>query len=93
MAQNRNRYKEMENLLTKALIADGALFVLYLIFAIAGVIWLKVVLAIFAMLIAVAGLALLYLSKELLKQRSLWLSTGFFAVFITLLASLILAFP
>ena len=93
MAQNRNRYKEMENLLTKGLIADGALFVLYLIFAIAGVIWLKVVLAICAMLIALAGLALLYLSKELLKERSLWLSTGFFAVFITLLASLILAFP
>ncbi len=93
MAQNRNRYKELESMLTKALIADGALFVLYLIFAIAGVIWLKVVLAILAMLLAVAALALLYLSKELLKQRSLWLSTGFFAVFITLLASLILAFP
>ena len=93
MAQNNNRYKEMENLLTKALIADGALFFLYLIFAIAGVVWLKVILAIFAMLIAAAVLALLYLSRELMKQRSLWLTTGFFAVFITLLASLILAFP
>ena len=93
MAPKRNRYKEMEKMMTTGLIADGALFLLYLIFAAAGVIWLKVILAILTMVIAAAGLGILYLSQELLKQRSLWLSTGFFSVFLCVLVSLILAFP
>ena len=93
MAQKRNRYKEMEKMMTTGLIADAVIFLLYLIFAAAGVIWLKVILAIFTILIALAGLALLYLSQELLRQRSLWLSTGFFAIFLCILVSLILAFP
>ena len=93
MGSNRNRYKEMEKNMTVGLIADAALFVLYLIMAAAGVIWLKVILAIFTILIALAGLGLLYLSQELLKQRSLWLSTGFFSIFLCILVSLILAFP
>ena len=74
MAQKPNRYKEMEQLMTMALIADAALFLLYLIFAAVGVIWLKVILAIFTIVIALGGLALLYLSQELLRKRSLWLS-------------------
>lgn len=93
MAQKRNRYKEMEKTLTTALIADAVVFLLYLIFAAAGVIWLKVILAIVTILIALAGLALLYFSQELLKKRSLWLSTGFFSIFLCILVSLILAFP
>lgn len=93
MAQKPNRYKEMEQLMTMALIADAALFLLYLIFAAVGVIWLKVILAIFTIVIALGGLALLYLSQELLRKRSLWLSTGFFSIFLCILVSLILAFP
>ena len=93
MAPKRNRYKEMEKMMTAGLIANGVLFLLYLIFAIAGVIWLKVILAIFTILLAVTGLTILYLSQELLKQRSLWLSTGFFSIFLCIIVSLILAFP
>ena len=93
MTSKRNRYKEMEKMMTTGLIADGILFLLYLIFAAAGVIWLKVILAILTILIALAGLAILYLSQELLKTRSLWLSTGFFSVFLCILVSLILSFP
>ena len=93
MAQKRNRYQEMEQLLTVALIASAILFVLYLICAIASILWLKIVIAVIAMLFCLAGLALLYLTKELLRQRSLWLSTGFFSVFLCILVSLILNFP
>ena len=93
MAPKRNRYKELEKVMTTGLIADGVLFLLYLIFAAAGVIWLKVIFSIFTILIALAGLAILYLSQELLRQRSLWLSTGFFSIFLCILVSLILAFP
>ena len=90
---NRDRYKEFENIMTLVLITDTALFVLYLIFAAAAITWLKVVLAILTILISLGGLVLLFLSKELLRSRSLWLSCGFFAVLMCTLASLILAFP
>ena len=89
----RNRYKEMEKMITVALIADAVLFLLYLITAGAGVVWMKWLCSILSILLSGAGLAFLYMTKELLKQRSLWLSTGFVAIIVTILASLILAFP
>ena len=93
MATKHNHFKELEKMLSTGLLASAAAFVLYLLFAIAGVVWLKVILAIFALLLPLAGLTLLFLSRELLRQRSLWLSTGFFSLFICTLVSLILAFP
>ena len=92
MAPN-NRYRQLEKLMTSALIADGVLFLLYLIFAACGVIWLKVVLALCVILISGGCLALLYLSKELLRKRSLWMSTAAAAALVCLLFSLILNFP
>ena len=89
----KNRYQEMEQLLTVALIADVVIFALYLIVAGAALGWLKILLAAVTMLMAVAGLAFLFLTQELLKQRSLWLSCGFFSVFICTLVSLILGYP
>ena len=83
----------MEQLLTRALIIGAVLFVLYLITATAGILWLKVLSAIVIILVSAAGLGLLYMSKELLKQRSLWLTTGFFGLLICVICSLVLAFP
>ena len=93
MAQKRNRYKEMEQLMTVALIASAVIFILYLICAIAGILWLKVVMAIITILFCLAGLAFLFLTNELLRQRSLWMTTGFLSVFLCLVVSLILSFP
>ena len=91
MTSRRNHYQDLEKLLKTALLANAAVFVLYLIFA--GIVWLKVIFALFAILIPLAGLALLFLSRELLRQRSLWLTTGFFSLLICTVVSLILAFP
>ena len=93
MAQKRNRYKELEQLMTVALIASAILFVLYLICAVAAIHWLKVVIGIIVILFCLAALAFLYLTKELLRQRSLWLTTGFFSVLLCTLISMILNFP
>lgn len=89
----RSRYKEMEQLMTTLLIADAIIFVLYLIVAGAGIVWLKIITALLEFLISFGSLAFLYLSQELMKQRSLWLTCGFFGLLICLIASLILAFP
>ncbi len=93
MAKRNNRYKEMERYMTYALLADAVLFVLYLIFAGCGVIWLKVVLAILAICLSGVCLGYLYLSKELLRQRSLWMTACAGAVLACVLFSLILNFP
>ena len=85
--------KEFEKLMTVMLLSDAGLFVIYLIIALAGIFWLKLLLGIADIVIAVAGLYMLYSSQELLKQRSLWLSCGFFAVLVCTLVSMILSFP
>jgi len=93
MAQRRNRYKEMERKLSYVLAADAALFVLYLLFAGLGIIWLKVTLAIIAILVSGLCLGFLYLSQELLRRRSLWMSASAAAILICILFSLILNYP
>ena len=93
MAKRNDRYKEMERYMTYALIADAVLFVLYLICAGSGIVWLKVILAILAILLSGLCLAYLYLSKELLRQRSLWMTACAGAVLVCVVFSLILNFP
>lgn len=93
MAQNNKRYKTMERNMTFVLLADLLLFILFLIFAGNGIIWMKVVLIVLIFLISLGALAFLYLSNELLKKRSLWMGTAAAAIFICTLFSLILNFP
>lgn len=93
MANRPNRYKELERNLTFALCADALLFLLYLIFAGFGVVLLKVLLALAIFLLSGFVLFLLYMSRELLKPRSLWITTGAAAIVVCLLFSLILNFP
>lgn len=87
------RFKENERILAYGLIADAVLFLLYLLMAGLGVVWLKWVLAIAAILLSAAGLASLYLTGELRRQRSLYLTAGFAAVVVCILFSLILNYP
>ncbi len=93
MARNNKRYRIMEQYMTCGLIADAGLFGLYLLCAGLGVIWLKVLLSI--AIIGISGLCLgfLYLSKEILRPRSLWMSTAAAAIFVCLVVSLLTNFP
>ena len=88
-----NRYREFEKLMTLMLLTATGLFIVYLVVAIAGIFWLKIVLGILNILLSAAGLYLLYSSQELLKQRSLWISCGFLASLLCTAVSLILNFP
>ena len=89
----RMRYKQIDQLLTRVIIADTAAFVLYLIFAALGLSVLKVIIAI--MTILVSGLCLAYLYKlgEFKKARSRWMVMGFGAIILCTLVSLILNYP
>ena len=93
MANKQNRYKMMERYMTYALCADAAGFILYLLFAGLGIIWLKVLMVIFCLLLSGLLLAFLHLTRELTKRRSLWITVSASAVLICLLFSLLLNFP
>lgn len=90
---NRRRYKDIEQFLTYALIADAVVFVLYLIFAGFGVVAMKVITAILVIAVSVLGLVFLYMAGEMKKRRSRWLVLGFFCIALCLLVSLVLNFP
>ena len=89
----RRRYKDIERFLTQVLIADAAVFVLYMIFAGIGIGWLKVITTILCIVASVACLALLYMTGEMKKARSRWLVLGFGSIVVCLLVSLILNYP
>ena len=93
MSEKVNRYREMEQKMLVAIALDVLMFIGYLIAAGSGIIWLKVVLTILTLLLSAAILAFLYLSQELLKPRSLWMSAAAVAIILCLLFSLILNYP
>lgn len=89
----RMRYKQIEQLLTRVLLADTAVFVLYLIFAGFGLTFLKVLTVIIALAGSALCLAYLYMLGEFKKARSRWLVMGFGAIILCTLVSVILNFP
>ena len=93
MAERRSNYKQLELYLTIAVIANAVLFFIFMICAGVGVMWAKVFLAILCLLLSVGTLVILYIKKELLRPRSLWMTFAAGAVLILLLFSLILNFP
>ena len=93
MAKQNKRYLQMQKVMTRILIGDAVAFLLYLIFAACGVIWLKVILAVGMFVVSGGCLAFLYLTRELTRRRSLWMTTASGGILICLLFSLILNFP
>jgi len=89
----KNRYRKMERNMTYVLAADFLLFILFMVSSGFGIIWLKVITAIIAILVSSLCLAFLYMSQELLKRRSLWMTAASAAILICVLFSLLLNFP
>ncbi len=89
----RRRYKDIERFLTQILIADTAVFVLYLFFAGFGLTFWKVTATVLMIVASVACLALLYMTGEMKKARSRWLVLGFVCILLCLLFSLVLNYP
>lgn len=89
----RNRYRELESLMTKLIAADAVVFLLYLFCASHGWAVLKVISAIIAIIGSVLCLAWLYITGEFPRRRSLWMVTGFIAIVLCMLLSLVLGYP
>lgn len=93
MEKRQNRYQEMEYYMTVALIADLLFFIIFLFAAGAGTLWLKVISTIVTVFLSGLCLAVLYLSQEFMRQRSLWMTTAAVAILICLVFAWILNFP
>lgn len=93
--RSRNRYREMESLMTKVLIGDGLLFCLYMYAASRVGVWgtVKVISAVLTVLITCLAIGWLYLTKEIGKRRSLWMVTACISILTCLLVSLCLKYP
>ena len=90
---SRKRYKELEQMMARILIADVVIFALFALFAGMGVVALKVICAIVTILVSGLCLAFLFMTGELHKRRSLWMVVGFVSVLVCLLVSLICNYP
>ena len=88
-----SRYKQLEQMMARILIADVVIFALYALFAGLGVIALKVIFAIVTIILSGMCLAFLYTNGELKKRRSLWMVVGFVGILVCLLVSLICNYP
>lgn len=93
MARDRNRYRQMERHMTCALLLDLILFIFFLISAGNGIIWLKVILAVICIALSGAYLAFLYISQELLRPRSLWMTAASVAILLCTVFALVLNYP
>lgn len=93
MAKRNNRYRKLDFIMTRVVLGDLALFLVYLLSAACGIGWLKG----FAAVVVLVGSALcagyLFLTQELLKRRSLWMSLSFASLFLLTLVSLLCKVP
>lgn len=89
----RNRYREMENLMTNIILVDVVVFALYLLCASKAWVLFKVITAIISIVGSLLALCWLYITGEFSRRRSLWMVTGFLGILICILASLLLNFP
>ena len=93
MAKRTNRYRQFDFIMTRVVIADVFIFLLYMLSAATGIGFLKGLCALVAILGSAACLGYLYLSQEWLKKRSLWLTMSFGAIFLLTIVSLICKVP
>ena len=89
----RNRYREFESLMTKIILGDALVFVLYLLCAGFGWSVLKVITAIIAIFGSLLCVGWLYLTGEFSRRRSLWMVTAFICIIICVAVSLLLNYP
>ena len=89
----RNRYREMESLMTKVILGDLLVFILFLVSAGNGWTVFKVITAIISIFGSLLCLGWLYMTGEFPKRRRLWMITAFGCIALCVLFSLLLNFP
>ena len=79
--------------MTRVLLADALVFVLFLVFSSNGWAVVRVIAAVLSALVSLLSLAWLFIPGEITRRRSFWMVTGFGCIFLCLLVSLLLKYP
>jgi hypothetical protein len=90
---DRNRYRLLELTACAVIIVAIIFFIVFLIASGSNIVWLKILSLTVCILICGLSLAYLYLSRELMRPRSLWMSLSFISTLVCILFSLMLNFP
>ena len=93
MDRRRAQFKKMEFYITIAICVDVAIFVAYLCLAGMGIAALKIISAIACIGISGVILYQLFMSRELLRKRSIWMTLAASCIILCVLLSLVLKFP
>lgn len=93
MNENQSSYRFFEQFMTIVLFVGLAFFLLYLIMAGVGLVVMKIIFAVLAILLSGVCLFILYTSKEWLKPRSLWLTAAFASIILCTVVSLLCNYP
>ena len=93
MDANKRQYKDLEMFLTILIIAMLILFIFYMIMAVTSQGILKIIAAVLLFSVCGFGLWLLYRSKEILRQRSIWMTLSFISGALCTLVSLLAGYP
>ena len=93
MDANNRRFKQFERFNTLVILIALALFVVFLIAAANGILWLKIVTTVLSIILCLFSLFLLMSSRLLLRPRSLWMTVASVCLIICFIFSLILNFP
>ncbi len=93
MAKRNSRYRQFDQMMTRVVLGDVFVFLLYLLCAATGIGFLKGLTAVVAILGSGLCIGYLYLTQEWLKKRSLWMTLSFGAIALLTLVSLICKVP
>lgn len=95
MSENtpKRSYRQLERTLIVAVLADVGVYLLYLLFAGLGIVWLKLTLAVVGIAAGILGCAFLVLIDEHKHRRSRWVLCAFGAIAVCIVVSLITRFP
>lgn len=89
----RRSFRQLERQLTMVVLLNLALFLLVMITSNAGILWLKIILALLTMVLSAAGCGFLVLIGEHSRTRSWWILASFGSIFLCTLVSLITGSP
>ena len=93
MAKRNNRYRQFDFIMTRVVLADVFIFLLYLLCAACGIGFLKGLTAFVAIVGSGLCVGYLYLTREMLKKRSLWMTLSFASIALLTVVSLFCKVP
>ncbi len=93
MEENKNRYQQLEQVLTIFVLVNLALFLGYLLCALFTLTVLKIILAILSFLVSACGIFFLCSTTEIKRPRSRWIVYALICIPLCIVVSMICRFP